>query len=190
MDNYSSISGGSFYLEDNESFIMTDSYITNSTAYLDGGVFYITDQYKHSNIYDEENGEQYVYKLINITADNISKMFPYDGSGMFICMKKYAAVYINNFHGKNYNCGKKVSCSVLALANDSLLLVDDFILKDTNSYSKDGFIIYIYEYLHEDNMYDIVSHSGPKCAIRSMTLTNINMLSDLVSYLFFMEDKG
>jgi len=40
IDNYSSISGGSFYLEDSQSFIISNLDISNSTANYDVNNYY------------------------------------------------------------------------------------------------------------------------------------------------------
>ncbi|ORX46593.1 hypothetical protein BCR36DRAFT_372055 [Piromyces finnis] len=119
-DNFSDISGGSFYLENNNSFIISNSNIFNSTATLDGGIFYIAEEKKRNIVLNDD----YPYKILNITANNMSKIHSNDGFGMILCIKKFGQVWLENFKGENYSCGKRVSCSALAISNNSELQID------------------------------------------------------------------
>ncbi|OUM63842.1 hypothetical protein PIROE2DRAFT_20622 [Piromyces sp. E2] len=168
MNNYSDKSGGSFYLEDNHSFTISNSLISNSTADLDGGAFYILDGTRHVDIPPED----YNHKLINITVNNMSNMYSYSE------------------FGENYRCGKKVTCAVLAAANSSQLYVEDFNLNDAYVYSKEGFIIYLYEYSNNFDENSLNNNQGLKGVVFGMKLTNIIQMSDRISSLFWVMDSG
>ncbi|OUM63839.1 hypothetical protein PIROE2DRAFT_9581 [Piromyces sp. E2] len=101
-------------------------------------------------------------------------------------MKKYTQVLIRSFKGENYSCGKKVTCNVIAVANNSELFVEDFTLNDAYVYSREGFMIHLYEYLDDEKIPDN-KYKNPKCVIYGMELTNIIQISESVSSLFWME---
>ncbi|ORX51375.1 hypothetical protein BCR36DRAFT_411842 [Piromyces finnis] len=180
-NNYAHGLGGCFF-SDEGFFGIYDSIISNSTSYMNGGVFHVSNKLEYY-AFDSANTE-----IVNVSIKDIIKEIPSVGTGIIISINNKAMVRIEKLYLNNIKCGRNTGCTLFSLAHRSRVEIYDLKVNNIFSYSQTGLLFYLFDAVKNEDSLMLNDDYGPKCIIDYMEVTNVWQLCERVGSLIWVED--